>query len=378
MYSLIEKHGKTRLKSHSRVWIVADSQEFRRNSRRAPRQDIRYFHARSSAITSAGSGHVSARDSRSLLVGVILLSSGAGSELAFRSCFGLRASSSSRDIRLAGSTGNRPVRRQSFGASPFFSPGKHLGNVITGSTVHLVRSLTLKRGVGESHVGFVDVERDQSLDGGDGVERVQVEPSVLQDAPPRFGQGVRERDLRHGQEAFQPSGLDQFIDPCIEVFHSSVGKESWRAVEWGHLTRGVSPSCRCARSHSERMHGCRVVASRGELACGAAAIDGDERVGARSRERRRPCRGVGQEVRASRSEHDGSPSSMPSPYRRDVEGDDIWRSQARPVSRGRTWNTISHGQLDVAGLMNETPESVIVAPTNSGSFHASVIRAAPR
>src|SRR5206468_7863239 len=44
-------------------------------------------------------------------------------------------------------------------------------------------------------VVFVDVERDQSTDGGDAVQRVEEQPLMFQGAPPRFDHRVRELQL---------------------------------------------------------------------------------------------------------------------------------------------------------------------------------------
>ena len=44
---------------------------------------------------------------------------------------------------------------------------------VSGATVHVVRRLSPKRRVGKHAVVFVDVERDQSSDGGDAIQRVE-------------------------------------------------------------------------------------------------------------------------------------------------------------------------------------------------------------
>src|ERR1700737_3534164 len=54
-------------------------------------------------------------------------------------------------------------------------------------------------------VVFVNVERDQSTDGGDAVQRVEEEPLMFQGAPPRFDHGVRELQFRKGQDSAQHS-----------------------------------------------------------------------------------------------------------------------------------------------------------------------------
>ncbi len=55
-----------------------------------------------------------------------------------------------------------------------------LRDVTTGAEVHLVGSLTTERGVGKASVVFRDVERDESTDRSESVERVEVEPLVLE------------------------------------------------------------------------------------------------------------------------------------------------------------------------------------------------------
>jgi len=42
---------------------------------------------------------------------------------------------------------------------------------------------------------LIDVKRHQLPDGGNRVERVEVQPLVLEHAPPRFDQQIREADL---------------------------------------------------------------------------------------------------------------------------------------------------------------------------------------
>jgi len=45
---------------------------------------------------------------------------------------------------------------------------------------------------------LLDVERDQSTDRGDAVQRVEEEPLVFQGAPPGFDHGVGELQFREG------------------------------------------------------------------------------------------------------------------------------------------------------------------------------------
>ena len=76
---------------------------------------------------------------------------------------------------------------------------------------------------------FLNVEIDESFDGGDAVERVQVKPLVLQRSPPRFDERVRETDLGHRKESLQRAGLDEFVDLAVDVLDASVCDERWRS-----------------------------------------------------------------------------------------------------------------------------------------------------
>src|SRR5712691_3463330 len=66
-------------------------------------------------------------------------------------------------------------------------------------------------------VVFVDVERDQSTDGGDAVQRVEEEPVMFEGAPPRFDHGVRELQFGEGQDPAQHARGDQVVDLGIHV-----------------------------------------------------------------------------------------------------------------------------------------------------------------
>ena len=65
-----------------------------------------------------------------------------------------------------------------------------LWNLVAGSQVHLVRCLTIEGGVRQVAVVLLDVKGHEFSDGGDGVERVQLEPLMFQYSPPGFDQRV--------------------------------------------------------------------------------------------------------------------------------------------------------------------------------------------
>ena len=52
-------------------------------------------------------------------------------------------------------------------------------------------------------VVLLDIEGDQLPNGRNAVERVEIQPLVLEDSPPGFDERVRELDLRLGKERFR-------------------------------------------------------------------------------------------------------------------------------------------------------------------------------
>ena len=66
-------------------------------------------------------------------------------------------------------------------------------------------------------VVFVDVERHESTDGRDAVERVEEEPLMFERPPPRLDHGVGELQLCEGQHPPQDTRGDQFVDLGVYV-----------------------------------------------------------------------------------------------------------------------------------------------------------------
>jgi hypothetical protein len=71
-------------------------------------------------------------------------------------------------------------------------------------------------------VVFVDVERDQSTDGRDAVQRVEEQPLMFQGAPPLFDHRVRELQLGERQQAAQDARMDQCIDLGVHILHARI------------------------------------------------------------------------------------------------------------------------------------------------------------
>ncbi len=72
---------------------------------------------------------------------------------------------------------------------------------------------------------LVDRECDQVPDGCNRVERVQVQPLVLEHSPPGLDQGVRECDFRLCKNALQHSGLDELVDRQVKVLDTPVNQQ---------------------------------------------------------------------------------------------------------------------------------------------------------
>src|SRR5215468_3598345 len=82
---------------------------------------------------------------------------------------------------------------------------------------------------------LLDVERHQSTQRADAVERVKEEPLMFQGAPPRFDHGVRALQFREGQDETQHSRADQVVDLGIHALDACVRQYKQRALE------GVAP-----------------------------------------------------------------------------------------------------------------------------------------
>ena len=85
---------------------------------------------------------------------------------------------------------------------------------------------------------LVHVEGDQVLNRADGIERVQIQPLMLQRTPPRFDHRVGIRDIRHGEKPCEESGINQFVDSAVMVLDATVGEhgrlvaaETFRGVD---------------------------------------------------------------------------------------------------------------------------------------------------
>ena len=75
---------------------------------------------------------------------------------------------------------------------------------------------------------LVDIEGNQVPHGGGRVERVQVQPLVLDHSPPGLDQRVRESDFRLCKNAFQQPGLDELVDRRVKVLDTTVDRRRLR------------------------------------------------------------------------------------------------------------------------------------------------------
>ena len=65
--------------------------------------------------------------------------------------------------------------------------------------------------MGHMRIVLLDVERHEFLNVRDGVESVQIQPLMLQNAPLGFDQGIGKIALGLRQDAFQDPGCDHFV-----------------------------------------------------------------------------------------------------------------------------------------------------------------------
>jgi len=74
-------------------------------------------------------------------------------------------------------------------------------------------------------VVLVDIEGHQLANRGNRIERVQIQPLVLEHPPPGLDGRVRECDFRLCKNAFQQPGLDDLVDRRIEVLDTTVNQQ---------------------------------------------------------------------------------------------------------------------------------------------------------
>ena len=119
----------------------------------------------------------------------------------------------------------RSVDRESRAAGDISRGGERVRDVLAGAEVHLVGRLAPERRVGETRVVLGDVELDEGAHLRRRGQRVQEEPAVLEDSPPRLDHRVRVVDLRLGEDALEQAGRDQFVDILVLVLDARVGEE---------------------------------------------------------------------------------------------------------------------------------------------------------
>jgi hypothetical protein len=76
----------------------------------------------------------------------------------------------------------------------------------------------------------VDLERGQSTDGRDALQRVEEEPLMFQRAPPRVDHGVRELQFRQGQHPAPHARGDECVDLAFHVLDAAVWQDDWSGV----------------------------------------------------------------------------------------------------------------------------------------------------
>jgi hypothetical protein len=83
----------------------------------------------------------------------------------------------------------------------------------------------MKGGVGNRGVMLLDVESDETFDGGEGVEAVEVQPVVFEGAPPGFDHRIREGDFDLSEDAAEMSEAQECIDVAVDVLDAGIGND---------------------------------------------------------------------------------------------------------------------------------------------------------
>jgi hypothetical protein len=95
-------------------------------------------------------------------------------------------------------------------------------NCIANPEIDLVRSLPLERRVGHHLIVLPHVEVYETARGLDTVERVQIEPRVLERSPEGLDQRVAKRNLYLGQDSAQVFALEYVVDVRVDVLAARV------------------------------------------------------------------------------------------------------------------------------------------------------------
>jgi len=111
------------------------------------------------------------------------------------------------------------------GAGETAGDGEVLRDGGTGTEVHFVGSLAMKGRVGNHGVMLRDVERDETLDGGEGIEAVEEQPVVFEGAPPGLDHRIREGDFDLREDAAETSEAQECIDVAVDVLDARIGND---------------------------------------------------------------------------------------------------------------------------------------------------------
>lgn len=128
---------------------------------------------------------------------------------------------------------------------------------------------------------FVDVERHESTDRGDAVERVEEEPLMCERAPPRLDHGIRELQLREGQHSTQDTARDQVVDLSVYVLDPSIRHDDRGGVRARGGPTGVEQDGHARPRRERRGDSPRPDASREKLsitACREARVPSSKRM----------------------------------------------------------------------------------------------------
>jgi hypothetical protein len=96
-------------------------------------------------------------------------------------------------------------------------------------------------------VVLLNVEFDELLKGSERVERMQIEPAVLQRPPPGFDQGIGIADLDLGEYTAQLSKTKKVLDLLIDILDARVGDHSGAVTILGEMLRRLGKDLTGAR-----------------------------------------------------------------------------------------------------------------------------------
>ena len=117
---------------------------------------------------------------------------------------------------------HRSVCRETCRPSLASGHGQFSGQVGSRAEVHLVRGLAGKGRMGHLGVVLFNEELHQGAQSCEGIQRVEVQPLMLERAPERLNHGVGEADVDPRENAVKAGAEKGGVDPAVDVLHTGV------------------------------------------------------------------------------------------------------------------------------------------------------------